>query len=581
MSYFQNIRSNHLKKNFRQKEVIFRVMTILSTIITLFLLRCDYAANDDFYMMLIASGEYGSDSQYLIFINIIIGYFLKFLYSIIPAFNWYVALQLGAIIICFWILSFYILKHFEWIPACIIKLIMFLGFEIPFYTRIQFSQTAAVLCVTGYILLYYGTHKKRKFWTGVAIILLFFGGLYREGVYKLTTVFAVGMGIWGLISVFRSESNLTWKGAVYCWIKNEKIYIILSGLIFAMIFGLTAYNTECYYRSESFKTYKEYRTYISNITDYKMADWGRLQDKYEEAGISQEEYILLENYILADFEVFDNIELQKIIDIKNYIDDKDAFLSNVSNVIKETFFIDDWNFLYLEVIWVGIFLMILVKNRYGRIKMLIQFFIFLGIILFFCYIGRSRVYVEIGLSFFAFTSMVLAVEKEWKFPRDAGNRIVVALLVIGIMVGAIKDIREKWLDTENIKQIYETDVEELYSYMSANKDNFYMLNTNDTSYEFYGFPMNYQKGSQFCLNRYRLGDWMVNTPYSNKILEEYGIENPIECMITMDNVFFVCRDNKMLNELCSYYSVEYKKDTTYDILEQIGGYQIVKFSVIG
>lgn len=571
---------DQLRRSFSIKEIIFMLTSISLTIITLILLRCDYAANDDFYMMLIASGEYGSDSQYLIFINIIIGYFLKMLYSIVPTFNWYVAVQLGSVIICFWILSFYILKNFEWIPACIIKTIMFLCFEIPFYTSIQFSQTAVVLCATGYVLLYYGCHAKRKSVTIIAVIILLFGGLYREGLYKLTTVLAVGMGFWGLFTIVREKSYLKIKQIIFQWIKSERSYILISALVYLTIYGLTVYNTTCYYDSNDFKAYKEYRADISNITDYKMASWNMLHDKYIEAGISQEEYVLLDNYILADFDVFDHTELQKIIDIKTFVDNKETFWANFVNILKSTFFITDWNFGYLIVIGSAIFFTIMVGNRYGRFKLLIQFAIFIGIILFFCYIGRTREYIEIGLAFSTFMSFVLAIQGEWEYRKTKSRNLIITLFILGTLIGATKNINEKQIEINNFKQLYEADVEALYSYMRANENNFYMLNTNDTSYEFFGFPMNYIKGNQFCANRYRLGDWMVNTPFTNKILKEYGIRNPIESMITKENVFFVCRDDNMLNELCSYYSVEYQKAVVYDIVEQIGGYQVVKFTEV-
>ena len=49
-----------------------------------------YETTDDSFMMTIASGEYtGSPSEYLVFINTLFGFLLKFLYSAMPHLNWY------------------------------------------------------------------------------------------------------------------------------------------------------------------------------------------------------------------------------------------------------------------------------------------------------------------------------------------------------------------------------------------------------------------------------------------------------------------------------------------------------------
>ena len=47
-----------------------------------------YEVNDDATLCNIAAGAYGEDSQYLVYINILIGYFLKPFYCVLPGGNW-------------------------------------------------------------------------------------------------------------------------------------------------------------------------------------------------------------------------------------------------------------------------------------------------------------------------------------------------------------------------------------------------------------------------------------------------------------------------------------------------------------
>ena len=70
-------------------------MLFRSAISLLYFLSCIllgklyYSTNDDTIMNMIAAGAYGESSQYLIYNNIIFGYILKVLYTIIPGINWY------------------------------------------------------------------------------------------------------------------------------------------------------------------------------------------------------------------------------------------------------------------------------------------------------------------------------------------------------------------------------------------------------------------------------------------------------------------------------------------------------------
>ena len=61
-------------------------------------------SDDDLCLNFIAVGAYGPDSQYMIYSNILFGYFLKILYSIFPMINcylwFYLIGNLFAVFIC-------------------------------------------------------------------------------------------------------------------------------------------------------------------------------------------------------------------------------------------------------------------------------------------------------------------------------------------------------------------------------------------------------------------------------------------------------------------------------------------------
>ena len=67
----------------KKKWAILSGISLLYFILCVFFGNLRYVTSDDAIMNMVAAGAFGSPSQYLIFNNIVIGYFLKFMYAVI------------------------------------------------------------------------------------------------------------------------------------------------------------------------------------------------------------------------------------------------------------------------------------------------------------------------------------------------------------------------------------------------------------------------------------------------------------------------------------------------------------------
>ena len=87
---------------------IFWIFTInLILLIHCLILHTPYnETNDDTGMRALASGAYGDSGGYLVFINIIIGKGLTFLYNVFPSINWYTLFEIAVVLISFILLGF-------------------------------------------------------------------------------------------------------------------------------------------------------------------------------------------------------------------------------------------------------------------------------------------------------------------------------------------------------------------------------------------------------------------------------------------------------------------------------------------
>ena len=103
-------------KNFN----IIAVLNIVMALIAIFVFVPGYETNDDFTMGVISSGAYGHEySPFLVFTNLVYGYFLKFLGYIWGSLNWYVVSQYLLTLLSI-IAVMYILSKYTSLPVAIL-----------------------------------------------------------------------------------------------------------------------------------------------------------------------------------------------------------------------------------------------------------------------------------------------------------------------------------------------------------------------------------------------------------------------------------------------------------------------------
>lgn len=165
----------------RQKNLLVVCICFLVFIMSLILGNVHYDTNDDAIYNMIAAGAYGEPSQYLIWINIVYGYFLKALYCICPVINWYlwvfeVANFLGITVLCL------ILTHsFTIVPTITLTAIINYFLYEEFYIGLQFTQNAAFHGIVGLSILLYALYhgKKDKWYRVLATIFVAYGFCLR------------------------------------------------------------------------------------------------------------------------------------------------------------------------------------------------------------------------------------------------------------------------------------------------------------------------------------------------------------------------------------------------------------------
>lgn len=192
---------NTLLKSSRSLSFLF---TTLLFFLIYFSLNIRFEENDDVLMALISSGQYsGTPDYHLVFINIIYGKFLNFLYLLFPKFEWYTILQVVYNIISVSIISQFIsrsnIAKFNKRVFLVLLYSIFIGVIIT----LQFTYTAGILAIAGLCLLY---ENKSNTYLIIGVFLLVFSSLIRVQASVLIILISSPMLLLG-ISNFKDIIN--------------------------------------------------------------------------------------------------------------------------------------------------------------------------------------------------------------------------------------------------------------------------------------------------------------------------------------------------------------------------------------
>ncbi|MEM7144557.1 MAG: hypothetical protein AAF591_05450 [Verrucomicrobiota bacterium] len=284
-------------------------ITAILFALTLGLGTPQFDENDDVVMMRIASGEMtGEPDEHLVFINVIIGWLLKFCYEVVPGVNWYVLFLYSVQFISLVVLLF---AGFVGMPRGALRWLYFsavLLFSSYYLLRFQFTTTAFMAAAAGWIW-YLGiwpvSKRHRVFATIIGILLIAISAMVRHQIFFLSVI---------LFMIPSATLFLTRR-------ERRRELVVRIGLI-ALIIPLLVVDAICYRSDVDWKDYREYtnlRGQIAKTTAIEslLRDYPRATG-YEEllGGINWtlNDVILYDRWLFVDQDVYSKEKLQSVAD---------------------------------------------------------------------------------------------------------------------------------------------------------------------------------------------------------------------------------------------------------------------------
>lgn len=204
-----------------------------------------FEENDDVMMSMIANGSYsGTPDFHLVYINVLYGHVLAFLYGLTTAVEWYTlsfaALQiLSMTCIVYFVLTLENRARWERILWLVILYVL--------WTRVivalQFTTTAGLVCLAGCVMLLRESWQSR--WTGVLLVVI--AALIRFMAAGLVGLLMAPI----IVYTYRLE-----------WRKYIPVVLMLSAVV-----GCRVYNQYTYDKDPEWKYYREYNQLRAQLND--------------------------------------------------------------------------------------------------------------------------------------------------------------------------------------------------------------------------------------------------------------------------------------------------------------------------
>ena len=542
-----------------------------STVLPLLLVNLVFAAfcllfchahfenNDDFVMMGVVSGLFGSPDPHMVFINIFLGRFLAFLYSVNRSIPWYVIGQIVTIFLSCFLISYVILDNKPSDKKRYICLgLFYVFFAYECYVNIQFTKTGGIAAIAGLALIVRNVTKEKISYPQIVFGFVFsvIGSMIRFNSFMIALSAA---GAFYLVYLYFKRPNL----------KRIVIISVILAAAGAFSLGLRLYDTYVYEHTDGWDTYREYNLERAKFLDRPMPAFSENRDLYDSLDISANDIFLFSHWTFDDPD-FCTLELMEEVDEEK----KSPSISSYPGILVKKILPGYLKYSFMiGLILISLF--VIYQEKRNLLLLIPASFAMLFYNIVFITIERylvRRVDLVIVVSLFVMFCLFLNErEEEEKIKPSFFVFLVAASLTLNI--GTITtDVTSKDREMTEEKQEYR----DLYDRMYEDEEHIYLTQTlSDKAYPIYQLTDSYPEG--YYANTYWLGEWLTRSPIYNEILDEYDLSNPFRDAVDNEVVYMVSNDFYM-SRLLRYVKEHYCPTVEAEVVETTG--ELIVFRLV-
>ena len=533
--------------------------------------------SDDYDMCnVLYGGVNGEYSPFVLYVNILMGYFLKFLLVSFPNISWYYVIQNLSIFLGFCAITYVLMKKNPMKKFLLFYCVFMLFAAYEVYVRITFSKTGALLMAAGLLLILYAIDQKAKISRYIiGVLLISLGILWRSGMLQLI----VGM----FFSVYVLLFVQAWKKWDKEFLKKSAIFILITMMI--LVLGKVANKVHAYAfnNDEVWGEYIKFNTVRSSVLDYGWPDYETFEKDYEKIGITQNDYVMWSKYAnISDTDRFTEKTLGKIRSIYKMSEDEPLYEIIDAAVKHLCAYMAQNTMFYL---WLACLILILIygeQKNYSIIAYLSLCWIMAYLYMY--YRGRLQNHVDASIAiagslillYYASGEKIVARQELLKAIMPISVIFIVAVNYfyadittsnyLGAYYGIIDSQKEFAHDNYNKMSLLSEDQEHLYLISAYETHTIYPCFAPDEIIE---------KG--FYHNIFRLNQYTI--PVFRQPLIDYNVENPFADIVNNKTMFYCASESRNfeINTILKYIQENYAQDTYCTLVKKVKDLYIYRF----
>jgi len=276
-----------------------------------------FETNDDVLISKFVDGQFSVKTAYVPFINIVLGAFLKLLYTLGgDSFNWYSFCQYALLFLGFSAISWVLLRRFRLFPALVMTALILGAVGTDAYLSMNFSKPAGIATVAAMALIAYGGRNESgrvmKLPVALGVVLGLMGYMWRFEEFGVSALIMAGVCIVPLYEILFESGELKLKARL----GSAMRYLAPFALLAAMAVGLLAVNTVAW-RQDAIKDYTSFDATRSLLIDFYIPEYSEMPEVYDELEMDENFVYMMKKWSFYDTEKFTKENMDRLIAVRD------------------------------------------------------------------------------------------------------------------------------------------------------------------------------------------------------------------------------------------------------------------------
>lgn len=536
----------------RDRGIRLAAALLLNVLFLLLMLSCftpRFETNDEVLMSKFVDGQMGEKSAYIPFINILLGFFLKMLYTLAgESLNWYSISQYALMFCGFTAMTWVLLRRFRPLAAMGMAAVILMTVGVNSYLYPAFSKVSAVAAAGGLsLMLYAGEKEQGKARTMIlGFVMAVLGYLWRFEEFFGVAALLAPVGLTAMMGIWEKSKGELLKP------RMKKIFAYARPFLLLLVTVLLLFGFDRFmWTRGDYAYFTRYNDTRSMLVDYgELPDYEQMQEVYDALDMDENAVYFLKNWSFYDTEKFSLEQMEAVLAAR------DSWMSQKS-----------------PGECLGVFLDEAVP---GLAKTLAFFAPALMLMLWLSCGGRSLRHwlgLLLSLGFFGIIYLLMIYQNRYLANRmDMGLLLALALVMSFMMDGeklkrdvllccilaALAAFTGLYMNKNVCLYSGQYAVEDKSSQKAAvellleDEEHLYLCKVWSIDHEIYG-PLETAPAG-FADKIVLLGGWSLYHPSIEHVLEKWGIENPYPDMIDDPQVLLIDKDiERTVEYLQKYY----------------------------